>query len=228
MVVNCLPVLVEQIRAEIYMGTQLICRTPYVKSFNVKKSRSQASTTFNVTMELLGGTAFSLGQAINIKAGIRGRLKDIFTGEIEDITSRPVFGKPSYYSLTISGRGILSKLENKTFSRRLKSDGQGMFCAITGGPTNRPDAFKSLDKNANSGNQTLISNSPNPSRGQHSPLIVHRDHSQAGGGAAQGGIVNTVAGRPIGTGSTGTGGLGIHTHENLDEGGPAFGVYSVE
>lgn len=223
----CLTVVQEQIRAEIYLGTQLLARTPFVKSFNVQKSRNQTSTTFNVLLEIQVNTSFMLGQRLSIHAGLRGQLKQIFTGKIETISPRPVFGKPSYYSVLLEGRGILSELENKTFSRRLKSDGQGLFCMITGGAENRPEAFYSLDKEVRAGNQMIISSSPNPAGlGENSPLVVHRSYAD-GVGAGGGGILASIAGKPSG-GGTGGSGFRQHTHENMDEGGPAYAVFSSD
>ncbi len=225
----CLPIVQERVRAEIYMGTQLIAKTPYVISFNVNKSRGQQSTSFNVTMELLAGTTFNSGQMLTIKAGLKGNLKSIFTGVVEKTSVHPAHAKPTYYSITIEGQGVLSKLENKTFSRRLKSDGQGMFCLITSGPSNRPDRGRTLDKVIRAGNHTVITNSPNPAKGEgeKSSLVVS---DTAQGGIAGGGTLEAMAGK-MGSGSAGAGvdgGLTVHTHENMEQGGPAFAVYAAD
>ena len=224
----CLPVVQEQIRAEVLLGSQVIARTPNVKSFNVSKSREQTSTTFSVQLEILGGTQFQIGQMLTIRAGTRANIRDIFTGKIEGISSRPVFGKPSYYALSLSGRGVLSELENKTFSRRLRTDGQGLFCLITGARLTRPVKAYSLDKSIRAGNSVTISLSPNPasgSTGENSPLIINNSKNPS---LQSGGSLEALS-TPLGPGKAGGGGsFRQHTHETLDEGGPAFAVYSAD
>ncbi len=224
----CIPIVKEEIRAEVYLGTQLIARTPYVTNFNITESRSQQSATCNVTLELLAGTTFNSGQKLTIKAGLKGNLKTRFTGIIEKTSTHPAHAKPSYYSLTIECRGVLSELENKTFSRRLKSDGQGMYCLITAGPENRPDRGRTLDKIIKAGNHTVITSSPSLAKeGEHSPLIVS---STTAGGIAGGGTLEAMAGK-LGGGSSNAAaaeGLGVHTHENMEQGGPAFAVYAAD
>lgn len=234
---TCIPITQEKIRAELWMGTELmLSKTPFIKSFNVGKARGQLTNTFNITFEMLAGTVFSHTEKIVIKAGIKGDLKTIFTGYIEATKSSPVFGKPSYFSVLLSGRGVLSQLENKKFSRRLKSDGQGMFCLITGGSANRPSKGTSLDRGKDAVNTTVVFPSPDPASktggggaggGEHSQLTVY---NTAATNEAAGGIVARVAGRPVGgaEGDAQGGGLGVHTHESNDQGGPAFGVYSSD
>lgn len=225
----CVPVTNEKIRAEILMGNTVLARTPFVSSFNVNESRTQESLTFSVTFEMIGGTPFPLGEKLVIRAGTKGNLKTIMTGTIESTTAQPSFGKPNYFSVTLGGRGVLSALSNKTFSRRLKSAGQGIFCLITGGSANRPSGFHTLDKNVASGNHQAPVTHPNPAKktGEHSPFIVYQESSN---NQAAGGLVGRLAGRPTGAdeGTGGGGGFRPHTHENLDEGGPAFGTYSVD
>lgn len=211
------------------MGTTLLAKTPFIKSFDVNRARGQLTGTFNVTFEMIAGTPFPLGQQLKIKAGIKGNLKTVFTGFIESTKASPAFGKPSYFSILLSGRGVLSQLENKKFSRRLKSDGQGMFCLITGGSANRPNSYNTLAGQKNSGNQTAIAPGPSPaSTGEHSQYTVYNSGAT---NQAAGGIAGRVAGRPQGSGSEdgGTGGgLTTHTHESIEQGGPSFGVYSSD
>jgi hypothetical protein len=217
----------EEVRAEVWMGTALLAKTPFIKSFNVSKSRNQLTNTFNITFEMIAGTAFPLLSPLEIKAGTKGNLKTIFTGLIESTTAQPAFGKPSYFSITLGGRGVLSGLENKKFSRRLKSDGQGLFCLITGGSKNRPQSYYNLDKRIVSGNHTSIVGSPNPARteGENSPYVKFPD---SGANQATGGLPSEIANRPSG-GGEGTGdAFRTHTHENMDEGGPAFATYSSD
>lgn len=224
--VSCLPVTSEKIRAELWMGPTLVTKTPFIKSFSVNKSRNQTSNTFNVSFELLAGFSFPLGEMLTIKAGTRGNLKSIFTGMIEGTSVQPAFGKPSYLSVSLNGRGVLSKLENKRFSRRLRADGQGLYCMITGS-VNRPSTLVSIDNKVSAGNRTIKTDSPNPAaRGENSPLIIY---SNTKASPASGGTLRDVAGRTSGGGGTGSGGdFRPHTHEDLDSGGPAFGVYSSD
>ncbi len=223
----CVPITQEKIRAEIWMGSMLLASTPFVKSFSVSKSRNQISHTFNVTFEMVAGLSFPLGENLEIRAGTKGNLKTVFTGMIESSSAQPAFGKPSYFSVVLAGRGVLSNLENKRFSRRLRSAGQGLFCSITGTAGNRPSAYWNLDKRVNSGNQQAIASHPNPAAatGEHSPFIKHPD---GGGNQATGGTAAEIAGSVQGGEGDSSGGLTVHTHESLDEGGPAFAVYSAD
>lgn len=230
MAITCLPVTNEKVRAEVWMGDTLIAQTPFVRNFNVQKSRGQVSNTFSVVLEVLAGTQFQQGEKLQIRAGTRGNLKAIFTGSIESTKVSPSIGKPSYYLLTWGGRGVLSELENKTFSRRLQNTGQGMFCLITSGPTNAVDRFYSPDKTVKSGNHTVVYPSPSPSKkkGEHSPLIIHQSDRQR---VSEGGEIGRIAEKPSGASDLGTGsgdGFREHTHEDLTEGGPAFGVFSSD
>jgi hypothetical protein len=226
---SCIPITQEQIRAEIYLGEMfLLAKTPFVTNFNVSKSRGQLTGTCSVTVEIIAGTPLPTGEKLRIKAGTKGNLKSIFTGFVVSTKVSPVFGKPSYFSVTFAGEGIFSQLENKKFSRRLKSDGQGMFCLITGGSANRPSAVTSLDRTHASGNRVAVNSNPNPATlgGEHSQLT---QYVSAGTKHVQGGQASRLAGRPSrGDESTGGGGLDVHSHTSMDTGGPAFGVYSAD
>lgn len=226
----CVPITEEKIRAEFWMGDTLIAKTPYILSFNVNKSRTQTSNTFSITMELLAGITFPLGENIRIRAGVRGNLQDIFSGKIEQTRVEPSFGKPSYFRVSLSGSGVLADLEGKTFTRRLRTDGQGLYCLITGGPSNRPDAYNSLDVRKDSGNRQWLGASFDPlkqfSAAEHSPLIVNSGAVGGKGGATN---IGAAATEPKDSQSRTTGtGFRVHTHESLDEGGPAFGTYSAD
>lgn len=224
MAVTCIPIDQEQIRAEVVMGDTVLARTPFLKGFNISATRN-ATTTFSVTFEMLSGMVFPLGEHLTIRAGTKGNLQNRFTGIIEQTSARPVFGKPSYSSVYLAGRGVLSALENKKFSRRLKSDGQGLFCLITNGPSNRPQSYYSLDKVIYSGNHTFITDNVNSIFSEKSPLIMYKSSDFP----EYGGTVPNVAKSNQGTGggSTGTG-FKVHDHTDEDNGGPAFGVYSVD
>lgn len=223
----CVPITQERIRAELWMGGTLISKTPFIKGFNVNKTRSQISTSFNITFEMLAGTSFSIGENLAIKAGTKNNLKRIFTGLIESTTSQPTFGKPSYFSVTLAGKGVLSQLEGKKFTRRLKAEGQGLFCLITGGSSNRPTSYYSLDKKTHTGSHTALSVSPNPARteGENSPFVKA---PSSFGNQASGGRLAEVAKDPTGGAAAGGGSFRPHTHENEEEGGPAFATYSSE
>lgn len=226
--VACAPIEREEVRAEVSLGDTLLAKTPYVLSFSINQSRGQLSTTCSVTLEMQAGTSFFPGAQLIIKAGTRLNVRTKFTGTIDSTTSQPAFGKAGFFTVTLNGRGVLSNLENKKFSRRLAASGQGMFCLITGGSSNRPSSFFTADKTIRSGNHTLVLSDPNPVRanGQNSPLIVHRD---TGDNQSTGGMAARLAGRPSGGGSgDSSGSFRNHTHENTDEGGPAFAVYSVD
>jgi hypothetical protein len=230
--VSCIPITQEQIRAEVWMGDTLLAKTPFINSFNVSKGRGQLSGTFNVTFEMIAGTQFPIGQRLVIKAGTKGNLKSIYTGFIETTKISPAHAKPSYFSVNLGGQGVLSQLENKKFTRRLKSDGQGMFCLITGGSSNRPSSVMSLDRTHSSGNRTATNLSPNPATGGGEQSQWTKYVGGAGEGGATGSAASRLATKPSGgpdanAGSSGSG-LGVHTHEDLDNGGPAFGVYSAD
>jgi hypothetical protein len=230
MVATCIPITEEKVRAEVYLGAQLLAKTPFVLNFTVNKSRTQLSTTASVTLELLAGTSFPLGEQLKIKAGLRGSLKDIFAGEINTTRVDPSFGKPSYYKLTMTASGVLSKLEGKKFSRRLRSDGQGMFCLITGAGGPRPDAYYSLDAPKKAGNGERIATTPDPSRygsGEQSGLVIY---NRGQGTAGAGGTAIDYARQPAATstGNAGSGDFKVHDHSDLDNGGPAWGVYSAD
>jgi hypothetical protein len=233
MVNSCIPVLQEKVRAEVWMGDTLLAKTPFVRNFSITSSRSQISNTCSVTFEMIAGQPFPLNSSLVIKAGTKGNEKDKFTGFVESSNVQPSFGKPSYFQVTLSARGVLSQLENKKFSRRLRADGQGLFCTITGGASNRPESFFSLSRQVESGNRTTMSRSPNPTRangaGEHSPLILNKSSVSATDPSLS---FSDVAERPTKEGGddagAGAGAFRVHTHENLDEGGPAFAVYSSD
>jgi len=228
--ITCGSVDLEKIRAEVLIGGDVIARTPFVKSFSVNKSRTQLSNTFNVTLQVLAGISFTPGEKLSIRAGLRGNLKTIFTGIIKSTQVQPTFGLPGYFSITLSGRGVLSALENKKFSRRLKVDGQGLYVLITGGSANRPTKGFSPDQPARGGNRQTISKSPDPAQqtGEHSVFIRNRS---SGKSPITGNIAIDIAGKTEGGAGGalgGTGGEAIHDHSTLEQGGPSFAVYSAD
>ena len=104
----------RKIRAQISVGTQNVS-TPYVLSFNVRKSRGQSST-FDCSLKVTSTEGASLiGGPIEIKAGIEGQLDTIFTGIIKKVTLSPCFDDPEYVIMNLSGTDVLSLLQNKKF-----------------------------------------------------------------------------------------------------------------
>jgi hypothetical protein len=131
---NCLPITIEQIRARIKINSYTI-ETPYVKSFNINQPRSSLCNTFTANVEIPSNA--DLGDVgngmIEIFSGTKENYLDRkrFTGRIKQIGISPVFGKPNYMNLNISGTDILYKLENKVYSRRLPTE-EGVFATIEG------------------------------------------------------------------------------------------------
>ncbi len=230
MVATCLPLIEEKVRAEVYLGNVLLAKTPFVLSFSVSKARTQLTNTATVQLELLAGASFPLGEQLKVVAGLRGDLKEIFSGEIVGTRVDPSFGKPSYYKLTLTAQGVLSKLEGKKFSRRLRTDGQGLFAKITSAPGARPTAGYSPDLTKQSGNGNVISGSPNPvsTGGQGKLPFVTYEKGQSNPGS--GGRTAAWAHKPQSSGGTdsSSGSNVIHDHGSLEKGGPSWGVYSSD
>lgn len=109
-----------QIRAIITIGS-LIVKTPYIQSFNVRKSRGQPSS-FDATLKV---PYSDVGDLVNglvvIKAGTNEKKNKIFTGIVKKVTISPCWDDPGYIILKISGTDILSNLKNKEYSRRCRA-----------------------------------------------------------------------------------------------------------
>jgi len=122
-----------KVRAEINVGTTFTCATPYIQTFNVTKSRGQAST-FSATLkvankDILGNIS---GDSIVIKAGVAGTgLPTIFTGFIKRVTVNPCYNDPSYVILNISGVDPMGYLEGKKYTRRCRAT-RGTYVTIDG------------------------------------------------------------------------------------------------
>lgn len=109
-----------KIRARLEIG-QLNIKTPFVLSFNVKKSRGKISTfdaSLKVKSEDISGPIVS--ETISIYAGEDGNLYNIFCGTVKRMNVSPCFDDPSYVVLNISGEDILSRLRGKKFTRRCR------------------------------------------------------------------------------------------------------------
>lgn len=116
-------------RAEITIG-QLVVRTPYVQSFNVRRARGQAGTfdaSLKVSHEEINGD-ISGGNA-QVRAGTRDNLNTIFTGVVKSAKISPCFDDPHYVILTVSGHEYIAFLAGKKYTRRCKAT-NGLYCTI--------------------------------------------------------------------------------------------------
>jgi len=228
---DCGSVELEQIRARVEINDTFIVDTPDVKAISVNKSRGSNIGTFSVTMEVKVDANFGAptgsGGKIRIYAGTKQNYLavPIFTGKIKSIRPTPTPGKPNYYTLSLAGDDILSNLQNKKFSRRLPTDGPGVFVTITGSAGSRPSSMTwAIDGRATSGSKTFSHTKPDlTDRKAHNSLTHHRDYNKYTKDWGQKGGITPVpeAGSP-----GGGGGLNVHDHSSMTSGGPAFGVYS--
>lgn len=219
---NCVGIRLEKIRATVDLSGYEIT-TPYVKAFNVSKTRGRIISTFSLTVEVPITATFTLGSDIIIYAGTKGNEKKIFTGIVKRVESQPSFDKPGYFNLNISGTDKMGLMENKTFSRRLRSDGMSMFCGITSGATNKPTRGMSLEKRVRGGSHQFTSPTPKPQSTEHTELTVmpKRGVEKAGpyGKATDIGMSSALKNSQ---------GNWIHDHTTQSTGGAAFGVYSTD
>lgn len=220
--ISCTNVEIEKIRARVKINDYII-ETPYVKSISVNKSRSSNIGTFSATIELpvnvnIGTTS---GQ-VEIYAGTKNNYlkRRIFTGVIRQVVANPCPGKPNYMLLNISGRDMMYKLENKKFSRRIKSDGPGVFVVIEGSRGARPSSVWSIDKRIRSGSNKYTGDSPALYPKEPNELIkgpsMAPSHTWLG-------PLSEIVPEPGKTAA----GLNIHDHSSQNKGGPAFGSYSI-
>ena len=115
----------ESIRAKIYIG-DLEISTPYVKSFNVRKSRGQMSATFSATLQMDSDTMMDnatslVSQEVIIEAGVKGRERQIFKGTIRKVTVNPVRTDASKVNVSLSGRDLMGRMEGQKINRRIKT-----------------------------------------------------------------------------------------------------------
>jgi hypothetical protein len=227
--ISCTNIEIEQIRARVVINGTFIVETPYVKSFSVNRSRTSNIATFSASIEIPVTADLSFGSSnggyIVIYAGTKENYleRKIITGIIRQITPNPVPGKPNYFMISISGKDIMYKLENKKYSRRLETEGPGVFVTIESSKTQRPSAGWSIDKRVRGGSNQY--NSPSPSlydRSAHNDLTKTRDFSQVP--KNWNGPLSEISPEP---GRGGSGNLTVHSHDTLGRGGPAFGVYSI-
>lgn len=111
-----------KIRAQISIGNNFIVETPYIQSFNVRKSRGQLSTfdaSLKVEYSKISGS--NVGGSVKIQAGANGSMHTIYTGIMKKSTISPCWDDPGYVILNISGTDELSKLQGKKYTRRCRS-----------------------------------------------------------------------------------------------------------
>ena len=181
----------EEIRATIIIdggGALLEISTPYVKSFNVSKQRGSMVSSFSATVEILSGDVLSSTNAVldiadqdsilSIYAGTRGNEKLIFTGDLKSITINPSWEKPEYFYINLGGSDLLSRLEGKRYSRRIKWTGAGMWAKITNIKTTRNRKIaRGFDKKFLR-RIARITEFPSQSEIEHTSFIYARDLSR--------------------------------------------------
>ena len=108
------------IRATITIGG-LSISTPFIQSFNVRKTRGQLST-FDASLKIdhTALTASNIGGFVTISAGSASEHK-IYTGILKKSTVSPCWDDPGYVLLNISGTDILSHLQGKKYTRRCRA-----------------------------------------------------------------------------------------------------------
>jgi len=115
----------QAVRAEISIGNLGTIKTPNVVSFSVRKARNQMCATFQASIKVdsdeLSSTKEILSTEIVIKAGLKNRLKTIFTGKIYNCVINPVRTDASKVILNLTGKDVLSRLEGQKINRRIKT-----------------------------------------------------------------------------------------------------------
>lgn len=221
MSLSCLNITNEKVRATVKFGG-LEIKTPYVKAFNTTRTRPKPSASYSLTVEVRMGVSFTMGADLEIFAGLKDDEKHRFTGIIVTVNSQPNYDKAGYYTLQISGYDRMGLLENKTFSRRLRSDGFSMFASIDGGPSNRPTRGFSIDKRIVNGKHQYTSSSPRPDKIQNSEITYMPNR-----GDSKKGSLGKASRLEYGNMDIGAG-MKPHKHDSQSEMGPAFGVYSAD
>jgi len=219
---NCVGIKLEKIRATVDLSGYEI-NTPYVKAFNISKSRGKIISTFSLSVEVPVTANFVLGSDLIIYAGTKGNEKKIFTGIIKRIESQPSFDKPGYFNLNIAGTDKMGIMENKNFSRRLRSDGMSMFCGITSGAKNKPTRGMSLEKRVRGGSHQFTSKTPKPMSSEHTELTKMPTR-----GLEKNGPYGKATDIGMASAQKTISGNFIHPHDAMNTGGPAFGTYSAD
>ena len=167
--VTCANITLEKIRARISFGS-LVFETPDVQSFSVSRSRSSLAASFNCSLEVPVTTVFPVDQEVVIEAGTEGNLRQIFTGQVLQITINPSFEDAASYVVNMSGQDKFQELEGKTFSRRQRTRGPTTFAAITNVISKSPQKGTSLELRKQSGGSSTIANKDTNLR-EHSKLV---------------------------------------------------------
>jgi len=133
----------QPIRAEINIGDAYIIRTPNVMSFNVTRTRGQASAQFSASVKVDYGDISSSSSLINseviIKAGEAtsfGSLPTVFTGLIYKCVVNPIRTDASKVILNVTGQDVLSILNGQKINRRLVTRRDGSIPAQRWGMVN--------------------------------------------------------------------------------------------
>lgn len=108
------------IRATVTLGG-LTVKTPFIQSFNVRKTRGQLST-FDASLKVASSdiSASNMGGFVTISAGSSSERK-IYTGILKKSTVSPCWDDPGYVLLNISGTDVLSHLQGKKYTRRCRA-----------------------------------------------------------------------------------------------------------
>ena len=118
-------------RAKVEIGG-VVCETPFVQSFNVRKQRGQVST-FDASLKIEGASAASslaVGGDVKIYAGQDSASTHIFSGICRAAKISPCYDDPKYVILSISGADSLSLLQGKKYTRRCRAT-KACWVAIT-------------------------------------------------------------------------------------------------
>lgn len=124
----------ESIRAAVTVGNVTIS-TPWVKSFNVQKTRGKLTATFTASIELDGTTITANAGEINskvvIQTAVNGVWRKIFTGFLKKVNIGPAFEHAGWFNITLSGDDSMFLLEGRKFSRRLQITTLPEYAVIT-------------------------------------------------------------------------------------------------
>jgi hypothetical protein len=166
----------EQIRGKIEIG-DFVSVTPKLKAYSINKSRSSAVSTFTASFQInpeelaeledlmnqnigsaiggSGSSGTSLGPVKVFVAAVVGTTSipasflQLFSGFLRQVSIKRSFHIPGAFILDVSGSDIMYLLENRTYSRRVKLDGLGVFSVITG--VIRKGAGESIGRRSTSG-----------------------------------------------------------------------------
>jgi len=121
-----------KIRAKIiFCGVTV--ETPYIMSFNVRRTRGQMCGEFSASVRIPVSTSLAncINSKVEIFVGEGDLINQIFTGYIRKMDIRPSREDASFFIANIAGRDVLSVLEGQTFTRRVSAYRMARFGAIT-------------------------------------------------------------------------------------------------